>query len=150
MLRYEFLLSNKDGRYPIVKDIFTSLKKSTGLDLNFEEVDSNSSTVYNLVLSHLNVSESVWISWHNGKSLLMMTKDKSYCYLWSHVTFVLINITLSLGGGKLLVNMGKLGEYEINPFSMGKIYNEVSNFSEDLIWASKSYKIAKDIVGFNP
>ena len=140
-LRNEFRLTG-NNHYPLLNEIVARLKNSTGLDLSFSEEEQ--------FLSYKSLRNGVTLELLDNQKIEMQTSVPGY--LWWHLTFIFIEMTIDLGGGEGVIDTLSLDDPPpvfIQAGEREKVYKYFWLTTwNTLEWAKQPFHIAKNMDGY--
>ncbi len=139
-LKNKFCLKSNQC-YPTKEKLLATFRTSTGLNLKFDEETNG--------LSHPSLSSGLSFVFLNHQSVEITTAYPGY--LWWHLTFMLIEITIELGGGEGTVATGSSDDsppFLIRQEDRTQAYKDAWLVEwEALRWANLPFKMAKQVAG---
>jgi len=138
-LRNEFRL-NGNSQYPLAEEIVARLRNSTNLDLEFDEEK--------LVLSHKSLKSPASFKLLDKRSIEMEISIPGY--LWWHLTFTFIEMTIDLGGGEGIIDTLSTGDPPPIVIQAGDREEIYKYFwlTRRIEWAKEPHQVAKNMEGY--
>lgn len=138
-LRNEFRLTS-NNHYPDKEGLLEKLRHSSGLNLEFNEE--------NQLLSHESLKNSLRIQLCENQQIEIEAATPGY--LWWHLTFIFIEMTMDLGGGEgIQCTPSDLTAIVLQADKREQVYKYFWLTSwETLDWAKQPFRIAKNMEGY--
>jgi hypothetical protein len=150
-LSYRFTLNNRDLYFPEIDFWQSRIKEQTGLDLHLEKyvnvVGKEESIVY--FFSHSLLSDKIAFRKVFGKNeMKIITSYHELNYLYNALIYMVVMVTLEMGGGRMYFLDDKLEHARITEKNLHKVFNYGWLTIQDMEWAKQPYEIAKNMPGF--